>query len=276
VAYTLTQALFPAFLLAGVAVGWTLTLEGLFYLLAPALLARLSHAPGTGRLMAGAAAVSVAAIGLGVLAAGLPLPAAWQGTLLGAPLEWVLHYTIFGHLPDFMAGMVAGLLFLRRGAGGPRAWMPSWGPHALIGGGVLGVYAAMLGLDTVATEYGSPLNRLLGFGVALGASLVIFGMACDERQANPLSRWLGTWWMAYLGTISYALYLVQLTEPCQWLFWILLGVKLNVSDLVLRALLLYPLASVLSAGLYHAVERPAERWLRRFGKRKRAAIAGVT
>lgn len=188
--------------------------------------------------------------------------------MLGAPLDWVLNYSILGHLPDFVVGSVAGLLFLRSNAklpGGPTA-------HWLIGGGILGIYGCMLGLDTVATELGSPINRMLGFGVALCSSLVIFGLACDKIQSNPISKWLGTPWMVYLGGISYALYLIQLTAPCQWLFWILLGEKIGVSDLIVRAVLLYAVASLLAAFLYQTIERPAEKWLRRLAKRTPVVI----
>jgi len=268
VAYTLTQAFFPSLLLAGVAVGWTLTLELIFYFCAPGIFAWLNSATSNRQLVAMAVGLSVVALGAAWVVASIPLPSAWVGSVLGAPLDWVLHYSILGHLPDFMVGTVAGLLFLR----GNSKLTGGLVLHLLIGGGILGLYGCMLGLDTVATELGSPLNRLLGIGVAFCVGLVIFGLACDNRQSNPISKWLGAPWMVYLGGVSYALYLIQLTEPCQWLFWILLGEKLGVSDLIVRALLLYIMASVLAAILYHVIERPAEKWLRALANRRPAAI----
>ncbi|MBK8433295.1 MAG: hypothetical protein IPL28_19265 [Chloroflexi bacterium] len=60
-----------------------------------------------------------AAIGLGLLLS-------WylQGgdTLLGQPASFMMHYSIFGHLPDFLVGMVAAVLFLQSK---PRPWLES-------------------------------------------------------------------------------------------------------------------------------------------------------
>jgi peptidoglycan/LPS O-acetylase OafA/YrhL len=62
--------------------------------------------------------------------------------------------------------------------------------------------------------------------------------------------------------VSYAFYLIQLTEPIQWLFWVGLGEKLGVENMVWRAVLLYVLSTGIAGILYAIVEKPANRWLK--------------
>ena len=71
--------------------------------------------------------------------------------------------------------------------------------------------------------------------------------------------------MVYLGKLSYGLYLVQLTEPCQWIYWIALGA---VQIRELRAVLLYIATTVMCVILYELVEKPAQRWLTHVAVRK--------
>lgn len=73
VAYTLTQAFFPSLVLAGVAVGWTLTLELVFYLCAPGLLARLNSAFSRCQLLAMASVFSLASLGAAWVVSSIPM-----------------------------------------------------------------------------------------------------------------------------------------------------------------------------------------------------------
>lgn len=257
VSYTLTQALFPSLLHIGTTVGWALTVEWLFYLIAPPLMRWLGQSRTTTAVVWRAVAAGAGAVVLGLIAARLPLAALLPDTLIGAPDTYILHYSIFGHLPDFLAGMACGLIFLRHDAFSlveRYARLLAWGSLAAI-------YALILALDAVKMELGSPLNRALAFGVALFSSVMILSLSSERMKKGLLSWLLGNRVMAYLGTISYALFLIQLTEPCQWIYWVFLGVRCGVQNQVWRAILLYPIATVIAVILYELVERPSSRWL---------------
>ena len=118
--------------------------------------------------------------------------------------------------------------------------------------------ALVIALEVSTAELGSPLNRVLAFGVALFSSTLILGLTCDRSATHPVSRLLGSRVIVYLGSISYPFFLIQLTEPCQWLYWILLG---PVENRILRAILLYIISTPIAALLYVLVERPTQRWL---------------
>ncbi len=256
--YTLTQALFPDLVLLGITVAWTLTIEGMFYFLAPGLMKWLAHGRTWLDVLLRAVIPGLISIGLGLLVARLPLAESLPNTLAGAPDAYLMHYSIFGNLPAFLAGMVCGLFFLRRDA------LPLLERHAsaLIWLGIAGAFAAIVALDVTGGEPGSPFNHALDLSVACFASSLILGMACDYvcSRSNLVTRALGSPVMVYLGVISYSLFLVQLTEPCQWLYWILLG-RMGVENRIARAILLYVIVTALAAVLYKLIERPAQRWL---------------
>ena len=256
--YTLTQALFPSLLLLGTQVGWTLTLEAMFYLIAPSVIRWMGRGRSLPAIVLRACTLSLAAIVGGLLVARLPLAAVLPDTIIGAPDTYIMHYSIFGHLPDFLAGMVAGFLFLRRDT------FAQLSRHTgkLISLSAVGVFVLFVALDVSTAELGAPLNRALAFGVALFGSGLILGLACDDSRTHPITQGLGSRAMVYLGSISYALFLIQLTEPCQWSYWVLLGQTLGVEHRILRAVLLYVVATFIAAILYQLVERPAQRWLR--------------
>ncbi len=259
ISYTLTQAFFPDVLLIGTAVGWTLTLEIVFYLIAPALIKWLDRGNTWRNIVLRAFLPGLAAIGLGLIVARLPFVDFVTNTLIGAPDTYILHYSIFGHLPNFLAGMACGLVFLRRDSFPQLAQRAG----ALVWLGVVGIAASIVVLDIVNSELGSPLHHTLVFAIAFFSSILILGSSCDHSRPKPtlVTRALGSPVMVYLGAISYALYLIQLTEPCQWLYWIFLG---GVENRIVRAILLYAISTALAAALYQVIERPLHRW---FSKR---------
>jgi peptidoglycan/LPS O-acetylase OafA/YrhL len=252
--YTLTQALFPSLVLLGTQVGWTLTLEVMFYLVAPGMMRWMGRGTSLLAVVLRASALGFTAIALGLLLARLPFAEWLPDTLVGAPDTYILHFTIFGHLPDFLAGMVCGLVLLRRDA------YPRLERHTgkLIWLSAVGVFALFVILDVSTAELGSPLNRTLAFGVALLGSTLILGLAFDRSHTHPIARALGSRVIVYLGSISYPFFLIQLTEPCQWLYWVLLG---PVENRILRAILLYIVSVPIAALLHALIERPARRWL---------------
>ena len=255
--YTLTQALFPSLLLIGTTVGWTLTIEEMFYFIAPGLMRWLDQPSWWAGVLPRALALSAVALAAGWGLSSLNGGPLLQDTLVGAPATYLLHYSLFGHLPDFLAGMVSGLIYLRRDT---LPNLTRWA-SPLIWLSVAGAYACMVATVLTNGPLGSPLNRTLTFGVALFSSSALLGMACDSRQRNLVTRALSWKPIVYLGTTSYALYLIQLTQPCQWLYWSFFGDTLGIADRIARAVLSYAGTAVLAAGLYELIEHPAQQWL---------------
>lgn len=253
--YTMTQTLFPSLVHIGTTVGWTLTAEVLFYLIAPTLMRWFGRGKTFGLVVFRALTISLVAIALGLLLARLPPLRLMPDTLIGAPEPFIMHYSLFGHLSDFVVGMVAAFALCRHST---LAWLRQH-VHLAIGSGFVGALVCIIALDLLETELGSPTNRLLAFGVAFFASIIIAAMVTDERQTNPITWILSRRPVVYLGSISYALFLIQLTEPCQWMYWIFLGELCHVENRIWRAVWLYGIATILAIVLFEGIEKPAHR-----------------
>jgi peptidoglycan/LPS O-acetylase OafA/YrhL len=170
-----------------------------------------------------------------------------------------MHYTFFGHAPDFFVGMFFAYLFLiRRQDASLRRYSSK-----LIWGSIILAYAAALLLAVRDVPLGTPENRGLGFLIALAGSVLVLATALDDNNHHPVTRFLGLRWMVYLGAISYALYLIQLTEPIQWLYWLGLGEYGGVENRILQAVLIYLIATPIAAAFYELIEKPTHRLLSR-------------
>jgi peptidoglycan/LPS O-acetylase OafA/YrhL len=249
--YTLTQAFFPALYLTGVSTAWTLTIEELFYFGAPVLMRLLAPGKRSTLRRAALVAAALAAAGAALAALNAALPVVWPQFIVGAPIDYTLAFSILGRLPDFLVGMLAALIFLNR---------ERWPALTRRASAISLVSTGLLALFFVAIEAWAPpeqavAHRALSVCVAASAAGLILGLACDEKRASPLSRLLGSKPLEYAGRISYVLYLIQLTEPLQYIYWIVLGGNL---PRVPHALALYVAATLISAVLYHVIERPAQ------------------
>ena len=253
VGYSLTQALFPSLYLSGSQTAWTLTLELLFYALVPALLIGLSR-----RLLR---TILLALLGLVMLSLGIAfvlarLPPILPDTWLGAPQDYLLQFSIFGRLPDFIAGMAAGFIFLRVRM---RPHLYQLAPLLILAGIVL-LLLSMVVSEALRLAVGSVEHRAVELVVALGSGLLIFGLAGDKDRRSWVTCGLGAPLLDYLGRVSYALYLIQLTEPIQWIYWV--GIGEAISPLRLpRTIVLYGVTTLIAIALYHLVELPLHRLL---------------
>ena len=252
---TMTQSIFPSARLIGTTVGWTLTIEFMYYIIAPLLMRQLNTLGRWRSIIGWTVFYSGLALFLGWLIALVPF-AHWD-THLGEDIYQINHYSIFGHLPDFLVGMVAALLFMKRDE---LISVQSWS-RPIIWLGLLGMYASMLVLAENPSDLGTPSNRFLAFLVALFAAVCFWGLSLDQNQQSFVTRILASRPLIFLGVTSYALYLVQLTEPIQWLYWVFLGNWLGIKNQVWRAISLLPLTIGISALLYYFVERPSHRLL---------------
>jgi peptidoglycan/LPS O-acetylase OafA/YrhL len=249
--WTLTQALFGSFRPDDITVptSWSLTVEECFYASAPLLFLgaaavrrRLGPVAGTLALL-GAATTAVCLTGslLLRLTAGVgttALPFLSDAALLR-------YYTIFGRIPDFALGAAAGFLFLsgrveevwRRARG---AWIAS----ALAAGGAVLLVAGQAGM---ARNPGAEWRwNLL---VAFASALTVLALTC---RPAPLSRLLSLAPLVYLGRISYALYLIQLTPLGSGLLS-----RLLPGSSLAHMLVLYAGMNVVAALLFELVEEPA-------------------
>jgi len=203
-------------------------------------------------VLARSATVCAVAIGCAVLLSWMP--AMLPNTLLGAKQTYLMQYSIFGRLPDLLAGVMLGFVYLWRDRLPIVLRHHTW----LIWTGVAGLILGVVASNVLGGEVGSLPNRFFGICVAASSGLLVLGVSLDTGRTHLLTRVLGSRTLVYLGKLSYALYLIQLTEPVQWVYWIVLG---GVQDRVVHGLLLYIIATAMCALLYELVERPAQRWL---------------
>jgi peptidoglycan/LPS O-acetylase OafA/YrhL/lysophospholipase L1-like esterase len=261
--WTLTQAFFGESL--GdlvIQTSWSLTVEECFYALAPLLfllvLARGGEAPSLLR-----AAALLFGIALGLHLAGAALWTVLDGRgpgMLRSPEHVSLH-TIFGRFYDFAVGILAALAVLS-----PRTarWRAGAGRPAVAA--LLTIAALAL---IVAAQYGMSMGGVgspkwvsiwaWGYLVAPASALLIVSLMA---AGNPFVVLLATAPCVYLGKVSYALYLIQLTPLGRGFVASFLSRQPSAGVL----LLLYAGLVAMSALLFELVEEPARRAiLRRFG-----------
>ena len=253
--YALLQSFSPPLLLAGVQTAWTLTISEMFYLLAPWLLRAMPFGSAWRRQFAFVGLISVFGLGL---AFGLSRLPAWPGSLIGAPLGYVLFRTIIGRLPEFLLGVLAGHCYLRHQMHpGPfTRYLPK-----LIWPGIALILVCALMMDGLnVPEANSILFFVLNAGTAVATAVALLGLASDISRQHIVTRFLSQKPMIFLGKISYAFFLIQLTEPCQWLYWIVFG---SIEGRWSRAILLYVATLAFSALLYLMIEKPTDRLVRK-------------
>ena len=164
-----------------------------------------------------------------------------------------LGFTIFGHLDEFVCGMVAAWLFRHR-AEAVRRWR--W---ALVVGGLLGWTALALGMNRwragVGEQRYSDIFVILPTITGIVMAVVVLGWVATVTSERALWSRL----LARLGVISYSLYLTH--------FMVLqilvaradlprLGYSLWLDSLIWSVLVFVPLTIALSALTYSVVEKP--------------------
>lgn len=265
--YGLSQIYDRQTVLGGLGVAWSLCVEVSFYALLPVfawLMARMAGRAGT----RGRVGVQLAWIGLAALAS-LVLRGEVAGSL-SAPFYdrgQTLMVTLPGLLDWFAIGMALAVLRVEVEAG--RAWrFPLAALGRRPGACVLLAFAAFVLAvpeqhgDIFLPWYGLETHLAIGAGAALLVLAVIVPGATGPRRW-PL-RVLGSRAAAWLGTISYGIYL--------WHFPALELIEravlphpssASVADLALVWLAVVSAAVILGAASYYLVEQPARRLLRR-------------
>jgi peptidoglycan/LPS O-acetylase OafA/YrhL len=255
---TLTQALFGESVHhLVIPTSWSLTVEECFYALAPLLFLGVAvmrrRFPRRALVAAALMLLVVTAVLFG---AGLAVNAALDGRGPGFLREWneVVLHTFFGRFYDFAIGVLAALAFvapagvaLRRGLDRPlRALCLTAIAAALILCAQRAMHAAG-GIDGPRWAQAWAWDLLL----APATALLIVALTAPR---NPAARVLGVAPLVYLGKVSYALYLVQLTPLGKGLLYRVLPHEGAGALAVLYAGL-----TAVSLVLYELVEEPARR-----------------
>jgi len=239
------QGFFPETVLEGIPTSWTLTVEECFYVLLPIIIWTCLKAPWHEAVTLVGWGVSLFLIGLLLIELRIP------GFLISVQYTWIL--TIFGRFPIFAVGIICAFLYKQH-----KQW-----PLALLICFTLLFFAAVY--ETTSVENTRPNFRLAeDMVIGLAAGGMILGLASD----NWLTRFLGNRYFVYLGLISYALYLLQLTPLMAWIP----NLVHSLPDLIAA----YAVATLLSMACYEFVERPARvAILRRFGQKQKGHITNL-
>jgi peptidoglycan/LPS O-acetylase OafA/YrhL len=209
-------------------------------------------APLIARMLAGISTLQACA--RLVLLGALAFPLATVITPFGWSHEHVLHYTLFGRLPDFLAGMCAALVMRHRTAA-------TIARHAWLSVFVLAGLASLSYLWNTHDE--TPLGRLQGIGYAAVSAWLIVGFAHPQGLLRQLGQLLSSAPLRWLGTLSFALYLIHLTEPVQYFYWIMIP-PLTGDSAPLRVLLTLVFSLAVSMLLHGLIERPLNRIVSRW------------
>lgn len=232
---TMLQSYFPslAMLWYGGA-AWSVSTEFFFYLLFPFMLPLLLRLPGKAWLPL--LVLTVVASSLpGLFSATHPGVLSFQETYAFPPCR----------LPEFVCGVLLGLLIIRR-----NFRVPEWSVLLLLLGTAL--YLAKFGVYLGLTGY-------TGHNfIVVPAIMAVIALTIRYEQTR-FFRWVGSGIMQYLGRISYSFYIMQI--PLMILLDGLLRQGLIHKQDTWVALPILVLNMLLAAGLYEAVEKPAHRFL---------------
>jgi peptidoglycan/LPS O-acetylase OafA/YrhL len=266
---TLTQALFGESVNhLVIPTSWSLTVEECFYATAPLLLVGLGWAKArVPRRPMTAAALLLLLVTIVLLAAGAAIWTVLDGRgpgFLRAP-EQVVRHTFFGRFYDFATGVLAAGLFA---AGGRwrEVLARRWPAAAATAVGALLVLVSQWGMFAAGGIDGPHWAQAWSWSALLAPATALVIVALTSA-ANPAARALGTAPFVYLGKVSYALYLVQLTPLGKGLFYRLIP---HTGDITV--VFLYAGMTLVSALLYELVEEPARKLvLRVFGLERETA-----
>ena len=253
--YGMGQALSFSIFALGIPVGWSLTIEEIFYLIAPRLGRWLDSGRGGIAIVVGTGAI-IALVSAGIFALTVLLPVGPAGEALGPwlsemPLDLFYNASFFARIPEFASGMVGAILLLRfRTRVVPRA-------RALVLGGTAAAVLFMFAQNVAFGAGQIGLYAVLRFLSATGGAALMLGLASAPPN-TVIARFLSLPLMDYLGKTSYALYLVHLSIPVQRIWSGLVSLPIHP---LYSVPIIYVIAVGASILLYELVEHPAHTWL---------------
>ena len=238
---TFLRGLFEQYVYTGIAQGWSLTVEEMFYVSAPLAfwLVRRNGQWGW--------RVPLALGALGVALVLLSRPHAWHGFF--GSFDFLFQFTYLGRVVEFFVGVGLARMLLRA----PQLRVPRGLTYAGLAGvllclaGLSWLHGPAVGALGIFTPAGMGINNVLL--PLLGIGPLLWGLVAERTW---LSRLLSSAPLQLLGKSSYTFYLIHVGALQQ-----LLHEWLGSGGLTLLAL--YSLSIL----LYRAVEEPLNHWLRR-------------
>ena len=247
----LLQAWTPAAALTWNTPGWSLSVEAFFYLLFPYLLAALSRMTTRELVACGLAAFASSQVvayaldlsqldGANAVAATDPPPwGFWVTCLASLPLL---------RLPEFVIGIVAGIVFLRH----PEMIRPYAGAITMLS------LAACALILAVASPF-IPLLHIFLAGLGLPAAGLFVGLAAT---GGSLSRLLASGLVVRLGAASYAMYILHYPIAL-WLTKAAAPYRARIDAFPITEFVVYFVIVVLvSLCVYARIEEPMRRAIR--------------
>jgi peptidoglycan/LPS O-acetylase OafA/YrhL len=253
----LLQGWSPRTLRSGIEVAWTLGVEVSFYVLLPVVAiaaARLLRgrapwiralAPAAALLLLGVAGKAWSTLAQAPLGHSGRLASEW-----GATGEAVANRSILVHADLFSYGMAAAVVLLTLSADeGLRDRVARRRVAA-------GILAAVLVVAASTVPAGAFEESIVAASCA--ALLLLVALPRPDGSSGPLTRFLELRWVAWLGTISFSLYLWHL-PVIRFLRRSGLVLPDTLTGFALNALVVAAVTLALSAATYYAIERPALR-----------------
>jgi peptidoglycan/LPS O-acetylase OafA/YrhL len=240
---TFIRGFFQDLVLTGVAPGWSLTPEEVFYFTAPLAFVLIKRSW-----------VHVILIPLAMLLLGFAIVQAVGGWWPHGFMEsnsFMLRHTFFGLAASFFSGVAIALLYIRHKD-------RLRGRHFTIIGSTV-VIAYLVSATMLKTEHMAVFQpgwfaiamTVLSF---LGMGLLLLGLMLERTW---LSRLLGHKLVVWLGDSSLTFYLIHM------------GLVPFIAWYVPGALGPCLITTVVALGLNRAIERPADRWIKRWAGGRR-------
>jgi peptidoglycan/LPS O-acetylase OafA/YrhL len=254
---TLMQAWFPAlFHYWNNGLSWALSVEAFFYLLFPLILPLVSQLSRRRLLVVlGIAYVLSASPGLSYYLFD-PKP---------SPALAVVYASPINRLPEFVVGMICGVLFIQRGSASAPTDLS------------LRMVAAAVFVTAYLGAVGGTLPYFVTHNLILVPLFSLIVYWCAQAERGPLQWLLGNRVLRFLGEASYSFYLMQ--------FFPLVLVKQHYDVIAahapllrnswLLALVLLAITIVLAVASYLIIEVPARRYIRaKYQAYRHATIGG--
>lgn len=241
---TFLRGFFEDLLFSGVAQGWSLTPEEVFYMSAPLVFLLIK------RSVWNLAMLSPVLLGLGFLLVHLFGGSAPYG-FMGSN-RFMMIYTFFGVSATFYSGVALALVYKKYGNGSRRRHLTS------IGGGV--TLAIMVASALLKGDHMFAVQHPLGYAMCvtvlptLGIGLLLWGLMTERTW---FSRFLSLKPVVLLGDSSLTFYLIHMGVVADFLF----GIWPDFAILCV-------LTTGISVLLNRLLERPADRLIKRWGARK--------
>lgn len=222
---------------SGIAQGWSLTVEELFYLSAPLFFILIKKSKSFLII------VPILFIGLGLLLVQLCSSVSFYGLM--HTIDFMLDFTFFGRITEFFIGIGLALYLQKDTKSSPQPWFTSLG--------LLFIILSVYGLSLLKIGNGNGTDCILGKIIntlvlpLLGIAPLYYGLM---KENTWVSRFLSSSLMVLLGKSSYIFYLIHMGI-----------VVMLMHKFTLNIGILFVCLNVIAIGLYLFLEKPINQWI---------------